>query len=151
MDKITKKTKKSGRKSKFSSKILKKAEKYIQSCVDTPVMEGKKQKIKVNIPTIEGLAYELGYHRDTIYEWADRYPRFSDILEKLREIQASRLINESLGGNYTPIIAKLLLAKHGYRDMSSADVDITTKGEKINSFSKLTDEQLENFAKRGKN
>lgn len=73
-------------------------------------------RLKVKLPTIEGLAVYLGVHRDTIYEWSKLYPEFSDILEELRATQADRLMNNGLSGDYNSTIAKVLLTKHGYND-----------------------------------
>ncbi len=85
--------------------------------------------IKVNLPTIEGLALHLDVNRDTIYNWESIYPTFSDILDKLKAKQASMLLRNGLSGDYNPIIAKMILTKHGYTD--KIETDITSKGEKI--------------------
>lgn len=67
------------------------------------------------IPTVEGMAVELGISKDTLYERDE----FSDVLGKLKSLQARKLINGGLNGDYTPVIAKLLLAsKHGYVEKS---------------------------------
>ncbi len=58
----------------------------------------------------------LHVNRDTLYEWEKANKEFSDIMGELRAIQADRLVNKGLSGDYNPTIAKVLLTKHGYRD-----------------------------------
>lgn len=114
-----------GRPTEYNTKILSKSKEYIESCVDVIENYHKTQGVKsdsyerivnVNLPTIEGLALYLGVSRDTIYAWGEKYPQFVCIMENLRATQANKLINSALSGNYSAPIAKLLLAKHGYRD-----------------------------------
>lgn len=128
------------------NKTIKKAEEYIDSCVDSMERSvesenektGRKRfssKVKVRLPKSEGLALHLGVSRTRIYEWAKEHDEFRAILERLNQIQADRVFNEALAGNYNPMISKLLLGKHGYKDSSEVDhrfpeVDDDTK-EKI--------------------
>jgi hypothetical protein len=115
-----------GRPTIYSQEMLDKAKEYINSCEDEEVrqtigMSAKgtelfKNKLNVKIPTIEGLAFFLDVNRDTIYDWANKNPKFSDIIESLREKQANALITKGLSGDYNPTIAKVLLTKHGYRE-----------------------------------
>lgn len=118
-----------GRPSEYSEEILQKAIDYINSCND--VDEDRENKItkSVNIPTIEGLAYEIKVNKTTIYEWEKTYPRFSNVIDDLRAKQARQLVNKGLSGAYNPTIAKVLLTKHGYRE----GVDNTSNGNTINS------------------
>jgi len=85
--------------------------------------------VKVKLPSIEGLAVFLDVNKTTIYEWESTYPQFSNVIDKLRQKQASELINKGLSGDYNPTIAKVLLTKHGYKE--STETDLTSKGEKI--------------------
>jgi hypothetical protein len=114
-----------GRPTKYCKDILKKSRKYIDECQDKfvrqvmGVKDGKedcKWMFKVNLPKAEGLALALKVNKDTLYEWASKYEEFSDILKEINQLQADRVINESMAGNYNPMIAKLLLGKHGYKD-----------------------------------
>lgn len=110
----------------YNKDIVKKVKQYLEDSVDDEIqqtigMSAKgtelfKNKVIVNIPTIEGLAVYLSVHRDTIYEWEKEHKEFSDILAKLRAKQATELINKGLSGDYNSTIAKVLLTKHGYRD-----------------------------------
>lgn len=74
------------------------------------------------LPTIEGLAVHLSVARATLYDWADKYPEFSDIFEQLRALQASMLIQNGLKGDYNATITKLILTKHDYRDKQETDI-----------------------------
>lgn len=113
----------------YNEEILTKTMQYLEDCKDT-ITEGK---LTVKLPTIEGLAYFLKVNRDTIYEWCRVHPEFSDIIDDLRAKQADSLINSGLAGTYNSTIAKVLLAKHGYRD--AIDSDITTGGKPIRELS----------------
>lgn len=135
--------------------VIEKAMEYIASCEDEWVQvvsaETKdatmfKERLKVKMPTMEGLALYLGIHRDTLYDWAKKYPQFSDVLEHLRAKQADRLINNGLSGDYNPTIAKVLLTKHGYTDKQ--EIDHTTQGEKIQSvnYTGISDAALREIA-----
>lgn len=111
----------------YSPKFVKEAEKYLKSCKDSlQKLKVEENEIngavkfkfvpKVKIPTIEGLALVLEINRDTVYEWESSYPEFSDIISKLRQKQAEALIAGGLSGQYNPLISKVLLTKHGYRE-----------------------------------
>jgi len=150
MPKTIKKKRKVGRPTKYSPEILKKAQEYISNCKDEveEIIESINEKtgrerfihkLKVKLPKAEGLALYLEVNRDTLYEWAKKYPRFSDILEKINQIQADRVINEALAGNYNPLIAKLLLGKHGYKDKSERD--ITSGGLSLTEILKKAQEK----------
>lgn len=100
------------------------------------------EKLIVKLPTIEGFAEFLGVARKTLYNWADENPEFDAGLEKIKNEQLQRLIDEGLGNNYNSTIAKLMLShNHGMRE----GIDATSKGEKINNF---TNEQIDRIAER---
>lgn len=115
-----------GRPTKYSEEILKKTQKYLDLCIDGYARVASKQKrrviytnkVVIKIPTMGGLARYLRVHRDTLYEWAkhEDNKEFSDIIGDLMGEQEDRLINNGLSGDYNPTIAKVLLAKHGYRE-----------------------------------
>ena len=128
-----------GRPTKYSDSYVKKTKEYVDSCNDelVQVVSGEsekftafKEKVRVNLPTIEGLAIYLKLHKDTIYEWEKKYKQFSDVINILRAKQVERLINNGLSGDYNPIIAKVLLSKQGYSEktetnITTQDVDFT--------------------------
>lgn len=123
-----------GRPTEYTPAFTASARVYIELCTDEmeQLVSGESEKftkyenrLKVKLPSIEGLALYLGIHRDTIYEWEKTYPEFSDIIGDLRAKQAETLINNGLSGAYNSTIAKVLLAKHGYKD--AQDIDQNTK------------------------
>lgn len=114
-----------GRPTTYSPSLIKKVEEYITSCQDEEYQvtkyEGEKStgyetKLRVNFPSIEGCALYLKVHKETLYNWESRHPEFSDVIAKLRQEQAQRLLNNGLSGAYNPTIAKVILTKHGYRE-----------------------------------
>lgn len=116
-----------GRPTIYSQEILDKTKTYIESCVDTEEDKERGIKHKVNLPTIEGLAYELKISRDTVYDWCKEHEEFSYIIEELKQKQAKALINNGLSSDYSHVIAKVLLTKHGYIDKQ----DVTSDGKAI--------------------
>lgn len=116
----------------YNEQILVDTQAYLDKCVDFPADRETGVPKKVNLPTIEGLAYHLGIHKDTIYEWRKEKPEFSELIDKLLHKQADSLISNGLSGEYNPTIAKVLLTKHGYRE--GIETDITTNGETINTM-----------------
>ena len=110
--------------------MLTKAQEYLAQCKDTEVERSYNTfKLKANVPTRGGLARYLNVGRNTLYEWAQVHPDFQDIMEAIGAEQEERLINNGLTGDYNPTIAKVLLAKHGYRE--AVDTDVTSGGEKL--------------------
>lgn len=117
-----------GRPTIYSEEILTKTKEYIASCVSGYSNVGTEEKphivFTVKVPTIEALSLHLGITRDTIYEWEsqDDKKEFSYIIKDLRAKQADSLIQHGLAGQYNSTIAKVLLAKHGYREEHGLDV-----------------------------
>lgn len=107
----------------YNEEYITKTKEYINSCIDD--MEAK----KVSLPSIEGLAVYLDINKDTVYEWCKDNKEFSDVIQQVRDLQATRLINNGLAGTYNATITKLILGKHGYRE--SSETDVTTGGDKI--------------------
>lgn len=126
-----------GRPTKYTPAMIKLVDEYLATCIDT---EGEFHKTrgdrtnsfektrKVNLPKIEGFSVFADIAVPTLLEWAKLYPEFSKALERIKKEQHNRLIDETLSGNYNPLIAKLLLSSnHGYKEKT----DVTTDGEKI--------------------
>ena len=131
---------KCGRPKLYSEEILQKTKDYIENCKDIP--EDKENGIKkvVNLPSIEGLAYEIKISKETIYQWCKEYPEFSDVIDDLRAKQAKSLINNGLSGDYSQVISKVLLTKHGYIDKQ----DVTSDGKDIKGNSIIFQDFKEN-------
>ncbi len=142
-----------GRPKEYNEDTVKKAQQYLDECVDTYTVtkEGEEGTLKkVNIPSIAGLALYLNIARETVYDWRDKYPEFSDILGHILAEQERRLISNGLSGAYNSNITKLVLGKHGYHDKQ--DTDITTKGEKIENTDEIKElsKKFTDFIKQDK-
>ena len=87
-----------------------------------------------SLPTIEGFAIWLKVHRDTLYEWAKIYPKFSDTLKEIEMLQKQQLIDDGIygGKEVNATIVKLLLQNnHGMKersDMTSGDKPVPILG-----------------------
>ena len=104
-------TEMTGRPSKYTPSIQKKADTYLTNyaaCGDI-------------VPTVEGLACELGVARSTVYLWGETIDQFSDTLEAVNAIQARRLVSGGLTNELNSTITKLMLANHGYREQREID------------------------------
>jgi hypothetical protein len=127
-----------GRPNEYTEEILTKTKEYIDSCVDEQRQllkqanqekgyEMYENKLKVNLPTIEGLALYLKVSVKTLYNWEKDFPEFLQVMGELRQKQANALISNGLSGDYNSTIAKVLLTKHGYRegiDQTTNDKDL---------------------------
>lgn len=117
-----------GRPTSYDYSILKPLiDEYIKECQDIEEDKENNIKQKVKIPSIEGLCLKLKINKDTLYEWVKIHEEFSDDIDIIRQIQADRLLNKGLSGDYNPTIAKVLLTKHGYRegiDQTTNDKDL---------------------------
>ena len=106
------------RPSKYNATILEKAEDYIKNYI----------KYGDEIPMIDGLALELGIHRDTVNDWEKKYPEFSDIVRTLMTHQGRKLMNGSLSGEFRERTATLALSSnHGL--VIKTQTDITSSDE----------------------
>ena len=112
-----------GRPSKYTPELIEACEKYVyggwEECGDI-------------IPSIAGLACEVGVSRDTLHAWANDESKqeFSDIYKDLLSFQERRLLSGGLSGSFSGPITKLVLSKHGYsdkveQDLSSSDGTMT--------------------------
>ena len=75
------------------------------------------------VPTVAGMACEIGVSRETIYAWGkdEDKPEFSDILTRVQQAQERKLVSGGLGGAFNPAITKMMLTKHGYSDKQELD------------------------------
>lgn len=104
----------SGRLTDYSPEIVEKAWEYVNGGWITA---GDK------VPSVAGLACEIGIHRETCYDWArDKDKVFSDILKAIAQKQERELLNNGLDGTFNPPITKMMLSKHGYSDVTKQEV-----------------------------
>ena len=95
-----------GRPTKLTDELLAKAEDYVDNY----------ESYGDPVPTVVGLALEIGVSRSTCYLWAQEDERFSDIFTRAEETQERGLVRGGLEGKYNPAITKMMLTKHGYSD-----------------------------------
>ena len=122
-----------GRPTSYQPEFIEKVKEYLAIRQDEEVKTVKQSniekgyemyetKVKVNLPTIEGLAKFLGVDKSSLYEWAEKYPEFSHALENVRIEQHDRLIDKGLSGDYNSTIAKLVLSSnHNYREKTEEE------------------------------
>lgn len=104
-------------------------EEYIQMC-------GKEQ---MELPTIEGLALKLSVNPDTLYEWRDKYPEFSETLKKILAKQKIQLMNDGMyGGKEINSGMAIFLLKANHNMSDGPAVQVNTQNNTI----QLSDEQL---------
>ena len=97
-----------GRPSLYTPKLLETAWAYVNGGWE---LAGDK------VPSVAGLACEIGVRRETCHAWAhDEDKEFSNILKIIAEKQERALVNNGLDGTFTAPITKMMLSKHGYSD-----------------------------------
>ena len=102
-----------GRPSLYTKKIAKAAWGYVNGGW---IAAGDK------VPSVAGLACEIGVHRETLRLWAvDEGNEFFGILKAIAQLQERELVNNGLTGNFAAPITKMMLAKHGYSDRVEQD------------------------------
>jgi hypothetical protein len=103
-----------GRPTKYNDKVIEKTKDYILNY----------KTYGDEIPMVEGLALELGVHRETINQWEKKYPEFSDTVRVLMTSQGRRLMNGSLSGEFREKTATLALsANHGLVPKQEIDIN----------------------------
>lgn len=110
-----------GRPTKLNDEIISRANKYLE--------DNEAFGPAALLPTIERLSLVLEVNRDTLYEWASNNREFSDIISRLKAMQADKLIQNGLAGRWNSVISKLMLSKHGY--VEKQETDLTSAGDKI--------------------
>lgn len=98
-----------GRPTKYDPSLVDEVFRYLETT-------GKEQ---MHLPKIESFALYIGVHKDTLYEWAKKYPKFSDALGIILQRQAEQLIDDGIygGKEVNSTIVKLLLQNnHGMKE-----------------------------------
>lgn len=103
----------SGRLTDYTPEIVEKAWAYV---------DGGWKIAGDKVPSIAGLACEIGIRRETCHAWAkDENKVFSHILKAIAAKQERELINKGLDGVFNAPITKMMLSKHGYSDRVEND------------------------------
>ena len=105
------------RPTKYTKEIQEKADRYVY----------EHEKFDDPLPSMEGLAFALGIHRSTLYDWANsgEKPEFSDTLERIQLQQARLLISKGLKNEFNTTIVKLMMSNHGYSEKTQQEVLIS--------------------------
>ena len=111
-----------GRPTKYTPAIIEALNEYLAEAVPE----------NMKIPTVEGIALKLGITKETLYEWGDKYPEFSYALKELKMKQKQALIETGIfGGKEINANIVALLLKVNHKMIEKSEVDMTSKGEKI--------------------
>lgn len=128
--------------SKYKKEYVKLVDTYLKEKAKKNKEYEEKRIKKVDLPTLNNFALYVGVTSRTITNWEKEKPAFKRAMEKLKLEQETMLINNSLAGNYSPVIAKLILGNNfGMFDNSNIRVDAKIE----NTF---TDEQANRIADR---
>jgi len=105
------------RPTKYTPELLAKTKEYLES-------------YSTAIPSHIGLAYYLGIANSTMYAWAQEKGKeeFSDMLDRIMQLQFIELSDKGLTGDFNAAITKLVLTKHNYTDkvdQTSSDGSLT--------------------------
>ena len=80
------------------------------------------------VPSIAGLACELGVAKQSIYNWAAKHRDFMDALNIIACAQERRAVAGGLTGEFNPAITGKVLANHdGYSEKQSLDLKSSDK------------------------
>ena len=74
------------------------------------------------VPSVAGLACEIGISRETCHAWAkDEAKEFSDILKAIAKSQERQLVRGGLSNAFNSSITKMMMTKHEYSDRVETD------------------------------
>lgn len=122
----------------YAPEVLDKARNYLENF----------EELGDVVPTVAGMACEIGISRETLYQWATHADKteFSDIFKQVAEYQERKLVNGGLSGGFNPAVTKMMLTKHGYSDKSeidhrSGDGSMSPKGKSLDDFYAESDDE----------
>lgn len=111
-----------GRPSKYDVAFIDAVDKYLEENQDEERQVLKYEsakwsiwydtKLVVKLPTLEWFARYIGIAKSTLQEREKEHSEFSVALDKIREEQRQRLLNNWLSGDYNSTIAKLVLSSN---------------------------------------
>lgn len=98
------------------------------------------KQVAADTPTLAGFACKIGVHRDTLHEWTQKHPDFSDAVKRAKAFQESFLIVNGNKGLINPALTIFTLKNHqGYRDKQPGEDDRTI----THKYSDKSDEELD--------
>ena len=104
-----------GRPTKYDPSMIQVAQVYIDRC----------SREATELPTIEGLALELGLDDERIGEYAQKYPEFHATIKTLKSKQKNQLMNDGMYGGKevnSAMAIFLLKANHGLIETSRTEL-----------------------------
>ena len=120
--------------------------KYKPEYCELMVERGKQGKHMVQI------ASEIGVHIDTIHEWCDKHPPFSEAKKLSKQhceafwtnVLTQTAINGDFGVGRAPTLMFKMKACFGWRDRdpNQVNIDANTKGEATFNFSSVPDSEF---------
>lgn len=88
--------------------------------------------------TDEQIAHNMGIVTSTFYEWKKKYPKFSEVLKKNKEVVdlevENALLKSALSGNIT---AQIFWLKNRRKQQWRDKVEVETNGEELNKVREL--------------
>lgn len=101
-----------GRRAEFGNATIGKMKEYLDRPLfeDITDLDGKLiKRVPTEMPSIAGLAIEIGVHRRTIHNWIKRYNDFENYIELLKQKQERWLLyhglNKNIDGNFAKFVA----------------------------------------------
>lgn len=95
-----------------------------------------------DFPSFAGFAAKIGVHRDTLHEWKDIHPEFSDAYMRAKEHQENFVLVNGMKGlvntNFAMFATKNLL---GYRDKQPGETDVV-----VNNYQSAPEDELKRRA-----
>jgi len=111
-----------GRPTDYTPQIIEEINKYLEEAIPE----------NMKIPTVEGIALRLGINKTTLYEWAKKYPEFSNALDELKMKQKECLVETGIfGGKEINATIVALLLKVNHDMVETTKTDITSGGKPL--------------------
>jgi len=97
-----------GRPTKYNDELLRKGWEYLENY----------ESYGHKIPTLAGLSLAVDIDKETATRWGKdkNKSKFSKLVNHIKALQESKLIDNGLDGTFNASITKLCLSKHGYHD-----------------------------------
>lgn len=97
----------SGRPSKYKEEYCRKIIEHfnIDFYTKKELRDGTTEMRPCDFPSMEGFAYSVGVHRETLRNWAKNYPAFDHAYKMALDRQEEILMVNGLHGNYNPSFA----------------------------------------------
>ena len=83
------------------------------------------------IPMESSVCVMLKIAKPTLLDWVTdgKHLELSALIQQIKVLQESALINGGLSSRYNPMFSKMILSKHGYSDKVEQTIDQTNSGD----------------------